>query len=219
MRPLLLLPFVLAAGCTDQSGTFEVRWHVPGDSTCDSAKLESVSVVVTELESGHAETYDSTCLDGGLTTNPLPLGDYELTVTVWGTWSDRVDTRTRYARLAYDGQIKREPSIGFVANPPVTQLRNSWRLNQHGTPSTCAALGNPDIVVVTQPMRGTSTTDVWSCDSVDGTIEVPYGPLVVTAAMFTDPSHRTMLGTPSTVEVPAGRGLVTLDLMLDAVSR
>ena len=215
MRPLLALS-VLAAGCMDEAGTFDVSWHVPGDATCDSAKLESVSVVATELASGNAETYAARCLDGGLTTEPLPLGDYELTVSVSGTWGDRVDTKTRYATLAYDGQINREPSVGFVARPPMTQLRNSWTVNQHGAVSTCTALGNPDIVVVTQPMRGVSTTDVWSCDAVDGTIEVPYGPLVVTAAMFTDPSHRTLLGRPSRVEVPAGRGLVMLELLLDA---
>lgn len=207
---------LLAAGCTDESGQFEFSWYVPGDATCDSAKLQSVSVVATELASGDSETYDATCLDGGLTTEPLPLGDYELAVTVSGTWGDHVDTRTRYARLAYDGQINREPSISFVAKPPLTLLRNSWTVNAHGRTSSCAALGNPDIVVVTQPMRGTPTTHVWSCDAVDGTIEVPYGPLVVTAAMFGDPSRRTMLGTPSTIRVPAGRGLVTLDLMLDA---
>jgi len=215
MRPLLAL-IVLAAGCTDESGRFELSWHVPGEATCDSAKLQSVSVVAMELDSGHSDTFSSSCLDGGLTTDLLPLGDYELTVTVWGSWGDRVDTKTRYATLAYDGQIHRAPSVGLVARPPRMQLRSSWTVNKHGTPSTCAALGNPDIVVVTQPMRGTSTTDVWNCDAIDGTIEVPYGPLVVTAAMFSEPSHPTLLGPPSTVHVPAGRGLVTLDLSLDA---
>lgn len=215
MRPLLLLTIVLAAACTDESGQFEISWHVPGDATCDSAELQSVTVVATELASGYAETFTARCLAGGLTTEAMPLGDYELTVTVWGTFGDRVDTRTRYATLAYDGQIHRQPSVGVVARAPMVQLRSSWTVNDHGAASTCEALGNPDIVVVTQPLRGPSTTDVWSCDAVDGTIEVPYGPLVVTAAMFSDPSHRTLLGKPTTVRVPAARGLVTLDFTFD----
>jgi hypothetical protein len=116
MRPHLLLAIVLAAGCTDEAGTFEVSWHVPGDATCDSAKLELVSVVATELASGYTETYAARCLDGGLTTEPLPLGDYELTVTAWGNAGVRGGTRTRYATLAYEGQINRMPSVSFVAS-------------------------------------------------------------------------------------------------------
>ena len=114
MRVLLLLSIVLAAGCIDESGTFDVSWHVPGESTCDSAELQSVSVVTTDLESGHAEMFTSSCLAGGLTTDPLPLGDYELTITVWSEGGERVDTRTRYATLAYAGQINRTPSVGFI---------------------------------------------------------------------------------------------------------
>lgn len=215
MRAALVLS-ILLAGCIDESAQLAVSWHVPGDATCDSAKLETVEVIATELASGHAETYRSSCLAGGITTDALPLGDYELDITVWGPWNDRVDTRTRYATLAYDGQINILPSVAFVASEPTVELRSSWTVNAHGTRSTCAALGNPDIMVAIQPLRGIPTSRVWSCDDVDGTIEVPYGPLVVTATMFADHSHRTTLGAPSTVHVPAGRGLVTLDLVLDA---
>lgn len=113
MRPLLLLSIALAAGCTDETGQFSLSWHVPGSSTCDSAELRSVSVIATDMESGQGEAFAATCLDGGLTTEPLPLGDYELTITVRGAGSDRVETRTRYATLSYDGQINHQPSVSF----------------------------------------------------------------------------------------------------------
>lgn len=181
---LMFAGLAQATGCIfvaddDDTGRFHATWSITAGgaaSTCDAHGADYVAL--TSTLAGTAQGYDDLfdCGDLAGTTNPLPLGDYTIAVSIWddnGTFENlNDDTKLNLQDAVYNesllvgGATENLPNTNFDFPPPTGDV--SFRVdfgNAGGMNCTSTGAGGSGVVqqvVILRDAQGNAVTATYT---------------------------------------------------------
>jgi hypothetical protein len=202
-------------------GQFTLSWLlVPpsgwSHSDCGSLDVDQVAATLHNVATGETQTAMAPCASGALITDPLPLGEYEVDIGAFGLAGERADAETTstHGFLLTDGQQAVLPAQPVSIAPPLSDAHVTWTLTKNGQPSSCAQLDGVTMVVWVVKPTNILVPSYVDCSATSVTMQnVGVGNGTVNAELR---GPTTVIATATPVPLPAGRGVVDVELDLDA---